>query len=110
MKAELLSSPSCGDCSSIPDEFSVSRAYPNPFNGRVTFTIDIPAKRAVEFQIFDLRGSLVFDRLLLPGNAGSYRVNWDAKDLGGNEVSSGIYFYKFSLNNNIKSGRITYLK
>jgi hypothetical protein len=37
-------------------------------------------------------------------------VNWDAKDLGGNEVSSGIYFYRFSLNNNIESGRVTYLK
>ena len=55
-------------------------------------------------------GNRVFDRLLLPGNAGSYRVNWDAKDLEGNEISSGIYFYKFSLNNVINSGRITYLK
>ena len=110
MKAELLSFPSCDDCNTLPDEFSVSNAYPNPFNGRVTFDIDIPAKQAVEFQIFDLLGNRVFDRLLLPGNAGSYRVNWDAKDLGGNEISSGIYFYKFSLNNVIKSGRITYLK
>ena len=64
----------------------------------------------MEFQIYDLRGNLVFDRLLLPGNAGSYRVNWDAKDLTGNQVSSGIYFYKFCSSNNIYSGRVTYLK
>ena len=110
MKAELLSSPTCSGCDPIPDEFSVNSAYPNPFNGRLTFDIQVPEKEAVEFQIYDLRGNLVFDRLLLPGNAGSYRVNWDAKDLKGNQVSSGIYFYKFSSSNNIYSGRVTYLK
>ena len=110
MKAELLSSPTCSGCDPTPDEFSINNAYPNPFNGRLTFDIQVPEKKAVEFQIYDLRGNLVFDRLLLPGNAGSYRVNWDAKDLTGNQVSSGIYFYKFSSSSNIYSGRVTYLK
>ena len=70
----------------LPEEVELYPAYPNPFNGKLTFDIEVPAKKAVEFQIFDLRGNLVFDRLLLPGNAGSYRVNWDAKDIKGNQV------------------------
>ena len=106
----MLSSPTCSGCDPIPDEFSGNSSYSNPFYCRLTFDIQVPEKEAVEFQIYDLRGNLVFDRLLLPGNAGSYRVNWDAKDLKGNQVSSGIYFYKFSSSNNIYSGRVTYLK
>lgn len=110
IKAELLSTSSCSGCGSIPEKFSLNSAYPNPFNGKVTFDFEVPEKEAVDFQIFDLRGNLVFDRLLLPGYAGSYQVNWDGKNLTGKELSSGIYFYKFTANNLITSGRITYLK
>jgi len=110
MKAELLSAPSCDDCNALPNEFSLTNAYPNPFNGRVNFDIEVPDKQAVEFKIFDIRGNLVYDRLLLPGNAGSYRINWDAKNINGQNLSTGLYFYQFNINNNITVGKLTYLK
>jgi hypothetical protein len=109
MKAELLTS-SCHDCKTLPERFLLNKAYPNPFNGRINFDFELPDKQAVEFQIFDLRGNLVFDRLLLPGNGGSFRLNWDAKDLNGQEMASGIYFYQFIVNSVITAGKITYLK
>ena len=110
MKAELLSAPSCDDCNALPNEFSLTNAYPNPFNGRVNFDIEVPDKQAVEFKIFDIRGNLVYDRLLLPGNAGSYRISWDAKNINGQNLSTGLYFYQFNINNNITVGKLTYLK
>ena len=110
MKAELLSSPSCDDCGTLPEEFLLKSAYPNPFNGKINFDFDIPHKQAVEFQIFDVRGNLVFDRLILPGFGGSYRLSWDAKDMQGQGMASGIYIYKINVNNNIYGGKVTYLK
>ncbi len=110
MKAELLAASSCDDCKTLPETFLLNKAYPNPFNGRINFDFELPDKQAVEFQIFDLRGNLVFDRLLLPGNGGSFRLSWDAKDIHGQEMASGIYFYKFNVNSIITAGKITYLK
>ena len=58
----------------------------------------MPDKQAVEFQIYDLRGNIVYDRLILPGNAGLYQISWDAKTNDGQKISSGVYFYLFKSN------------
>ena len=70
----------------------------------------MPDKQAVEFQIYDLRGNLVYDRLILPGNAGLYQISWDAKNVDGQKISSGVYFYSFNSNGIIEQGKVTYLK
>ncbi|MFL2982855.1 MAG: T9SS type A sorting domain-containing protein [Candidatus Neomarinimicrobiota bacterium] len=110
MKAELLSASSCSDCEPLPDEFLLKSAYPNPFNGKINFDFEMPYKQAVEFQIFDIRGNLVFDRLILPGFGGLHHISWDAKDMRGQDMASGIYLYKFQVNKYNYSGKVTYLK
>ena len=35
---------------------------------------------------------------------------WNGSDEQGNQVSSGLYLFKFSLKGNITTGKITYLK
>ena len=110
LKAELLSSsPSCSDCIS-PLEFSLKPAYPNPFNGNVTFEFSIPRNESIVFKVFDLNGKIVTEKMILPGLAGNYKIKWDGKDMNGRRKSSGIYFYKFISNNRISEGKITYLK
>ena len=110
MKADILSTDySCNNCQ-IPNDFSLESAYPNPFNGKLNFEFKMPDKQAVEFQIYDLRGNLVYDRLILPGNAGLYQISWDAKNVDGQKISSGVYFYSFNSNGIIEIGKVTYLK
>ncbi len=110
MKAELLSTnPSCYDCE-LPEEFSLKPAYPNPFNGSVIFEYEVPSSEAIEFAIYDIKGSKVMDKLILPGFGGKYKVNWDGKDINGSIVSSGVYFYNFSTSSTIAKGKITYIK
>ena len=110
MKADILSTDySCNNCQ-IPNDFSLESAYPNPFNGKLNFEFKMPDKQAVEFQIYDLRGNLVYDRLILPGNAGLYQISWDAKNVDGKKISSGVYFYSFKSNSTIEKGKVTYLK
>ncbi len=110
VKANILSTGnSCDNCQT-PDEFLLRSAYPNPFNGKLNFDFEMPSEQAVQFQIYDLRGNVIYDRLILPGNAGAYRVSWDARDLNGQNVSSGIYLYKFKSSGTIVKGKVTYLK
>jgi len=110
MKADLLSSdPSCKDCG-VPTKFLLKPAYPNPFNGAVTFEFEMPAKESVEFKLYDLTGRVVADKLILPNFGGSYRIQWNGILSNGDLAPAGIYFYEFKTLSTIITGKVTYLK
>ena len=112
MKADLLSSTTaCSGCAlHLPQEFQLLSAYPNPFNGSLTFSFELPEKQAVNFAVYDLKGSKVYDRLYIPGVGGTYNVYWNAVNNLGQPVSAGIYIYEFYSNTTSKTGKVTYLK
>ena len=93
-----------------PNKFHLESAYPNPFNGQIAFDYNIPEKESVNFSVFDLTGRKIFERLILPSFGGKQRVFWNGSDEQGNQVSSGLYLFKFSLKDDITTGKITYLK
>ena len=100
---------SCVDCD-VPDSFSLSSAYPNPFNGSISFDYYVPSKESIEFTIYDLTGKEIINKLILPGSEGNHRISWDGRKSDGSSVSSGMYFYSFKSNNIINKGKVTYLK
>jgi hypothetical protein len=81
----------------IPEiiEFSASN-YPNPFNPTTTIAYSLPNDGMIELKVFNIKGQLV--KTLVKGEqlAGSYETVWNGKDNNGKNVSSGIYFYKLS--------------
>jgi hypothetical protein len=74
----------------VPENFSLSQNFPNPFNPVTSIKFDLPKSSAVKLIIYDAIGreveTVLNDRL----NEGSYRVEWDA-----NKYSSGVYIYRF---------------
>lgn len=110
MKAELLKNEiECIDCD-LPKTFSLTSAYPNPFNGAISFDYYIPEKESIEFSIYDLNGREIVNKLILPGFGGTHRISWDGNNKDGNLVSSGLYLYYFKSNTSIARGKVTYLK
>lgn len=75
--------------SGIPTEFKLSQNYPNPFNPSTSFTYSLKQAGDVQISIYDASGKEV--KSLINGfrSAGSYVVNFDAKNL-----ASGIYYYR----------------
>ena len=71
-----------------------ARNYPNPFNPETTISFTMPSKGHVSVQIYNIKGQLV--QLLYDdeADAGLRTITWDGNDIAGNNVSSGIYFYK----------------
>ena len=58
----------------LPEEFSISNAYPNPFNPTVSIDFSIPEKTDVNIQVFDLLGRNIFTHqqdFTFPVNTGS---------------------------------------
>ena len=94
----------------IPEEFSISNAYPNPFNPTVSIDFSIPEQTDVRIQIFDLLGRNVFTHQQDFNNPGKYRFQWNARDHSGNNVASGIYIVAIQHQKNIYKQKITFLK
>jgi len=94
----------------LPKEFSVSHAYPNPFNGNVAIDVTIAKVEPITFSITNVLGQEVYQKTLLPNRAGSFQVNWNGRDLLQRELPSGIYLYSVNANTNIVNGKFTYLK
>lgn len=78
----------------IPAKFRLKQNYPNPFNPTSTIAFDLPEENLVELEIYDITGKRV--RTLVNSNieAGSHQIIWDGHDDYGNQVSSGMYFYR----------------
>jgi len=61
--------------------FSLSNAYPNPFNPTTTLTLDIADQSFASVKVFNLRGEVVGVLMNDMVDAGSYTMTWDASNL-----------------------------
>lgn len=68
------------------------RIGPNPVTSAAQFAYSVTQTGMVELAIYDVAGRRV--RSLVKGNtpAGTYRIEWDARDDGGQSLSAGVYF------------------
>jgi tetratricopeptide (TPR) repeat protein len=77
------------DSKSLPDEFKLHDAYPNPFNSNTTITFEIPVTTNGSLKIFNIRGQLVETLMSGTLTAGYHSINYNAENL-----STGLYFYR----------------
>jgi len=93
------SGESVGPGASLPKAFALAQNYPNPFNPSTTINYQIPEDAGnVSFtlSVYDIRGRLVKTLASGTKSAGSYTAFWDGTDSNGRQVSSGVYFYRFT--------------
>ncbi len=81
----------------LPDAFSLSQNYPNPFNQETIIEYALPGNCHVELTIYNILGQKVKTLVNQYQNAGYKRVHWNSRDDEGNQVASGIYFYKIEV-------------
>jgi len=78
----------------LPSYFSLSRNYPNPFNGGTRIDYTIPHAGEVKLTIYDVLGREVVVLEHAIKEAGDYSAFWDGSDDKGRIVPSGVYFYR----------------
>lgn len=93
----------------VPKSLTLGQNYPNPFNAETKIDFHTNGG-AVSLEVYDLTGALV--RTLIDGSpeAGYHSVDWNGLDESGNEVASGIYFYRLSGSDGEQVKRMTLLK
>jgi subtilisin family serine protease len=75
---------------SIPVKFNLSQNYPNPFNPSTRIKFALPKSEFVNIKIYDILGKEISTLVNENLTAGYYEVEFNA-----NNLSSGMYFYKF---------------
>jgi flagellar hook assembly protein FlgD len=61
----------------------------------------LPTASKVTIEVFDIRGRIVNTLLDAYREAGYHTVSWKGQDSRGNQVSSGVYFYRAQLGNEL---------
>lgn len=85
----------------VPEKYLLSN-YPNPFNPNTTIKFSLPEDGKIKISLFNIKGQkvkTVIDNKFAKGN---FEIEWNGLDGSGNAVSSGIYFYKLSVNGKSK--------
>jgi hypothetical protein len=91
--------------SEIPSSYSLEQNYPNPFNSMTNVKFQISNSGNVKIIVFDLLGkeiATLVNEQLAPG---TYEVTFD-----GNNLTSGIYFYRLQTEEFINTKRMILLK
>ncbi len=75
------------DENKLPVRFTISAAYPNPFNSMVRLNYSVPQLSQVSIKLYDVTGSLVGEVADGIHETGQHTVVWDALNM-----PSGLYF------------------
>jgi hypothetical protein len=100
----------------LPANFMLSQNYPNPFNPITTIEFSLgyfedgSAVKHVNLEIYNVLGQLVKSLVDADRSPGSYREEWDATNLGGQRVSSGVYLYRLQVGNENQTKKMLLLK
>ena len=89
----------------LPTEFSLNKIYPNPFNAVTKIDYSIPYLTKVKIEIIGLNGSIIQSIINDRQNKGNYSYRWNAENL-----SSGIYFIKFTTDKYSQMQKIMLIK
>ena len=84
-----------------PTTHALYQNYPNPFNATTDISFEITALDGdyspfVSLNVYSILGQQIRSLVSRSMEPGYHTVTWDGKDETGQEVSSGIYFYRLT--------------
>lgn len=86
-------------------DFSISAAYPNPFNPTTQLSITLNTTADVSVKIFNMNGQLIDVIANGQMSSGSYDFTWDATN-----ASSGVYFIQTEIGSEVQNQKIILIK
>lgn len=86
-------------------DFVLEQNYPNPFNPSTIIQYSLAKILYVRLGIYSVNGSQIDILVNKIQPAGKYKIEWTPQN-----ISSGIYFYKLGVGNNIKVRKMIYIK
>lgn len=94
----------------LTQEDGTIKTYPNPFEEHITIDFNVTKPGNVVLEIYNQDGrpvTILADKFLAPGQ---YSETWDGSDFNGNQLPSGIYYYKLHTESQFGTGRMVRIK
>jgi hypothetical protein len=101
---------SIDDPPSMPSLMTLSQNYPNPFNGETIIEFTTAEPGLVDLEISNILGQKVFGWSDYISNPGKNVIHWNGKNNQGDEVPSGVYFYRLHTSQADLARRMIFLK
>jgi len=95
---------------SLPEGFTLNQNYPNPFNPSTVITYSLATSADVDLVVINVLGQQIRTLVNEYQSSGDHSVVWDGRDQGGNQVASGIYFYRMSAAGAVDTKKMMLLK
>ena len=87
------------------DEYTINQNYPNPFNQSTLIQYSVPKTGFVQIKVFNVIGKYITTLVNEEKQSGTYQVEFN-----GNNLSSGIYFYRMQADNYLQTKKFLLLK
>ena len=78
----------------LPADFSLWQNHPNPFNPTTTIRYSLSRPHLVQIEVYNVLGQLVSTLENSEQGVGVYETTWDGTNANGQDVASGVYFYR----------------
>ncbi|MEW6752923.1 MAG: CotH kinase family protein [Candidatus Latescibacterota bacterium] len=104
-----------GSAGTQPPAFRLHANYPNPFNSGTGIAFEVPALAGhqdtpVELAVFDLLGRRVATLVRARVAPGRHEVHWDGRGQHGEELASGVYFYRLTAGDQVATRRLALVR
>lgn len=94
----------------LPQSNFLYQNYPNPFNGQSVISFNLARREFVKLFIYNILGKKIKSLINEELNGGIHSISWDSSNDNGEEVSSGIYFYRLILPGFVSSGKMVLMR
>ncbi len=98
------------DQKSLPQNFELLPAYPNPFRAAVRIAYQLNKPQEVFLKVYDLAGKEVIALVKQRQAPGLHEVIWNGRDKHGRLASSGVYFYQLSTESQQQMRKLVFLR
>lgn len=89
----------------LPDEYSLSTPYPNPFNSTTNIQVSLPVRGDFLLSVHDISGRLVTTLNNGTSSAGNYGFTWNA-----DEMTTGMYFVNLAWQDGMITRKVMLVK
>tara|TARA_R110002124_G_scaffold286888_1_gene469050 strand:+ start:1409 stop:6949 length:5541 start_codon:yes stop_codon:yes gene_type:complete len=89
----------------IPSSVKLEQNYPNPFNPSTTIKFGLPEAGNVQLEVYNMLGQKIVELVNGRKNAGWHTISFDASQL-----ASGIYIYRITSGNYVKTNKMLLIK
>jgi hypothetical protein len=98
------------DNTAFAEDFSLFDNYPNPFNPETRIGYTLPKASHVKLEIFNILGQRIKTIIDEDQTVGKKEVIWDGMNEQGEQVSSGVYFYRLQASDFVQTKKMVLMK